>query len=138
MVEGIPTPVKTPKKKNVPNINATARALFQDANGDTDLIAPSPRRGRKNKRYNGFSLESFKAEEDNGGRIQIFTDNRDKVPEADTNESNPFLDLPAPGEGSRVKRLAGGSKRRKVSGEKRIDPQVDQAIKNDEGMVYVL
>ena len=138
MIEGIPTPVKTPKKKHVPNVNAAARALFQDANDDTELIAPSPRRGRKNKRYNGFSLESFKAEEENGGRVQIFTDNRDKVPELDTSESNPFIDYPANVDNPRAKKLAGGSKRRKISGEKRVDPQVEQAIKNDEGMVYVL
>ena len=138
MIHGIPTPVKTPKKKNVPNINATARALFQDANGETELINPSPRRGRKNKRYNGFTLESFKADEDTGSRVQIFTDNRDKVPEMDTNESNPFLEPPAHASSSRPRRLATGSKRRKVSGEKRVDPQVEQAIKNDDGMVYVL
>jgi hypothetical protein len=138
MINGIPTPVKTPKKKLVPNVNAAARALFQDPNGDTELIAPSPRRGRKNKRYNGFSLESFKAEEDHGAPVQIFTDSRDKVPEVDTSESNPFIDQPAIGDGSRTKRLAGGTKRRKVTGERRVDPQVAAAIKNDEGMVYVL
>lgn len=138
MIHGIPTPVKTPKKKNVPNINATARALFQDANGETELIAPSPRRGRKNKRYNGFTLESFKADDDTDNRVQIFTDNRDKVPEMATNESNPFLEPPAHATSSRPRRLAAGSKRRKVSGEKRVDPQVEQAIKNDDGMVYVL
>lgn len=137
-MEGIPTPIKTPKKKHVPNASVAARALFQDANADTELIAPSPKRGRKNKRYNGFSLESFKAEEETGGRIQIFTDNRDKVPELDTGESNPFLDPPANGDGSRAKRLVGGSKRRKVGGGKRVDPQVKEAIKNDDGMVYVL
>ena len=136
MINGIPTPVKTPKKRTVPNFNPAARALFQDANGESELMAPSPRRGRKDKRYNGFSLESFKAEEQNGGRVQIFTDNRDKVPELDTAESNPFIDPPV--DGTRTKRLAGGSKRRKVSAPAHVDAQVKQAIKKDEGMVYVL
>ncbi len=138
MIHGIPTPVKTPKKKNVPNIHATARALFQDANGDSELIAPSPRKGRKNKRYNGFTLESFKAEADVGSRVQIFMDNRDKVPEVDTTESNPFLEPPAHAGSSRPKQVAGSSKRRKVSREKPVDPQVEEAIKNGDGMVYVL
>jgi len=30
------------------------------------------------------------------------------------------------------------SKRRKVSAEKELDPQVEEAIQKDEGMVYVL
>jgi hypothetical protein len=138
MMEGMPTPVKTPRKKDVPNVNIAARALFQDANAGAGFIAPSPRKGRKNKRYNGFSLESFHAEEENGGRVQIFTDTRDKVPEVDKSEANPFIDPTVNGEGSRTKRLAGGSKRRKVSAEKRVDPQVQAAINDDEGMVYVL
>lgn len=138
MMQGIPTPVKTPRKKDIPNVNVAARALFQDATGEAGFIAPSPRRGRKNKRYNGFSLESFHAEEDTSGRVQIFTDTRDKVPEVDTSEANPFTDPTAESQSSRTKRLAGGSKRRKVTAEERVDPQVQAAINTDEGMVYVL
>lgn len=137
-MHGIPTPVKTPKKKNVSHVGSGARALFQEPNGETDLVAPSPRRGRKNKRYNGFSLESFAAEDENNGRFPIYTDNRDKVPEIDTSESNPFIDRPVNGDSTRSKRLAGGAKRRKISGEKKVDPQVEEAINKDEGMVYVL
>jgi hypothetical protein len=137
MMHGIPTPVKTPKKKNPSHVDA-ARALFQDTNGEPELIAPSPRRGRKNKRYNGFSLESFTAEDDDGGHFPIYTDNRDKVPEVDVSESNPFIDRPVNGDGTRSKRLAGGSKRRKITAGRRVDPQVQEAINNDEGMVYVL
>lgn len=138
MINGIPTPVKTPKKKMVPNVNAAARALFQDSNGETELVAPSPRKGRKTKRYNGFSLESFRAEEDSGAPVQIYTDNRDKVPEVDASESNPFTESTATGHGSRAKPVVGGTKRRKITGEKRVDPQVAEAIDKDEGMVYVL
>ena len=140
MSEGmLPTPVKTPKKKSVPGVNATARALFQETYTEAEDVAPSPRRGRKNRRYNGFSLESFAAEDDGSRRrVQIFTDNRDKVPEVDANESNPFVEPVPNGNGPRARRLAGGSKRRKVTGENRVDPQVQQALKRDDGMVYVL
>ena len=105
-----------------------------------DIVAPSPRRGRKNKRYNGFSLESFNADE--GGwasGIQIFTDNRDKVPEIGGNEANPFVEEPGAANGNHARKVAGGTKRRKISGESRkVDPQVAAATDQDEGMVYVL
>lgn len=136
MSEGmLPTPVKTPKKKEVSNVKVASRALFQDAAALDELAAPSPRKSRKSKRYNGFSLESFRAEDDNTESIQIFTDNRDKVPEVDTTEANPFMEKKA---GARAQKDAQGSKRRKVSHERPLDSQVQEAIDKDEGMVYVL
>lgn len=131
----LPTPVKTPKKKQVSNVKVASRALFQDPTAMDEMGVSSPRKGRKSKRYNGFSLESFRAEEGGAEGIQIFTDNRDKVPEADAGESNPFIDSP---DGAHAKKLAGSSKRRKVSSEKPKDKQVQEAIDKDEGMVYVL
>ena len=97
---------------------------------------PTPRKGRKGQRYNGFTLESFSAE-DNGARFQVFTDSRDKVPELDVDEDNPFIDQPTHNEGP-PKRVARTSKRRKVNGEAKKDPQVADAIDRDDGMVYVL
>ena len=130
----LPTPIKTPKKKTVPKIHGAARALFQDQPLLGEEVT-APRRGRKQRRYNGFSLESFNADGANQrGRIQIFTDSRDQVPEPVTSEDNPF----ANGEGPSVKKVAGGAKRRKISGEKKNDTQVEDAINRDDGMVYVL
>lgn len=131
----LPTPVKTPKKKQVSNVKTASRALFQDPTLIDEMTVSSPRKGRKSKRYNGFSLESFRAEGDPES-IQIFTDNRDKVPEVDASDSNPFVDNST--DGARAKKLAGGSKRRKVALEKPKDSQVQEAIDKDEGMVYVL
>ena len=131
----LPTPVKTPKKKQVSNVKTASRALFQDPAVIDKMAIASPRKVRKSKRYNGFSLESFRAEEGDSEGIQIFTDNRDKVPEMDGSESNPFTDNP---DGTRVKKVAGSSKRRKVSSERPKDSQVQEAIDKDEGMVYVL
>jgi hypothetical protein len=134
----LPTPVKTPRKKNVPATNAAARALFLDQDVEPEIVAPSPRRSRKNKRYNGFSLESFTAnDDDTNGRIQIFTDNRDKIPEADTADSNPFAEDATQKPVAAPKARRAGTKRQKISGEAKIDPQVANAIKNDDGMVYV-
>lgn len=138
----LPTPVKTPKKKMVPSVNAAARALFQDpvqTATNSMKFEPSPRKSRKNKRYNGFSLESFAAEDDGSrGQIQIFTDSRDRVPQADDSKANPFVEQNMNGESSSTCKVRGTSKRRKVSGEKKLDPQVEEAIRDDEGMVYVL
>ncbi|RMD44696.1 hypothetical protein DV735_g271, partial [Chaetothyriales sp. CBS 134920] len=157
----LPTPVKTPSKKLKAAAVHTAaaaavagRALFQDQLGDAaerqrpiTVAAPSPRRTRKSKRYNGFSLESFAAAadaDDEGDRagIQIFTDNRDKVPEPDTDKSNPFIDHPeaetAATTGVRARKAAAsGSSRTRTRKERRLDPQVEDAIRNDDGMVCV-
>jgi hypothetical protein len=139
MADGmLPTPIKTPRKKNIPNVNAAARALFQDQPVLEEEVTTNSRRARKGRRYNGFTLESFAAGEDAPAGIQIFTDSRDNVPQLDTSEANPFIDHPTKPEGSSGRRVAGTSKRRKVSGEQHTDPRVQQAIDNDEGMIYVL
>lgn len=134
----LPTPIKTPKKKPMPKVNGAARALFVDQPILGEEIAP-PRRGRKQRRYNGFSLESYSAEDTiQRGRIQIFTDSRDQVPEPVKSEGNPFVEAQVDDDHPSAKRVPGGSKRRKITGEKRMDPQVEDAINRDEGMVYVL
>ena len=139
MADGmLPTPVKTPRKKNIPSMNAAARALFQDQPILGEEVTTNSRRARKGRRYNGFTLESFTAGEDVPASIQIFTDSRDNVPQLDTSEENPFIDHPTKPEGSSSRRVAGTSKRRKMSGEQHTDPHVQQAIDNDEGMIYVL
>jgi hypothetical protein len=139
MADGmLPTPVKTPRKKNVPSVNAAARALFQDQPILGEEVTTNSRRGRKGRRYNGFTLESFSAGEEAPTNVEIFTDSRDNVPQLDTSEENPFIDHPSKAEGSSSRRVAGTSKRRKVSGEQKTDSQIQQAVDNDEGMIYVL
>jgi hypothetical protein len=138
----LPTPIKTPKKKTVPKVNGAARALFQDQPILGEEVAP-PRRARKQRRYNGFSLESFSVDDTTQrGRIQIFTDSRDQVPEPVAAEGNPFVEAQIDDEATSAKRVPGGSKRRKITGGKKKDPrkdsQVEGAINRDEGMVYVL
>jgi hypothetical protein len=139
MADGmLPTPVKTPRKKNVPSVNAAARALFQDQPILGEEVAANSGRGRRGRRYNGFTLESFSTGEEASTDIQIFTDSRDNVPQLDTSEDNPFVDHPSKPEGSSSRRVAGTSKRRKVSGEPKIDRRIQRAVDNDEGMIYVL
>jgi hypothetical protein len=135
----LPTPVKTPRKKAVPNVNAAARVLFQELPTASDEIMPTPKKNRKSTRYGGLSFGNFAMESGAGtSQLQIFTDSRDNVPELDRSEDNPFLDHAPEKAGPSVKRVGGTSKRRKLTTERKKDAQVEEAIKNDEGMVYVL
>ncbi|KAI9929144.1 hypothetical protein ASPWEDRAFT_25013 [Aspergillus wentii DTO 134E9] len=129
MTDGmLPTPAKTPKKKAVGDAGSTARVLFP----------PSSLSGRtkKPKKHLGFSLDSFSDDpSQNQSSIQIYTDSRDRIPEVDESESNPFykktteVEPPVPA-APRV------SRRRKV-GESKRDKEVDDAVKRDDGMFYV-
>ncbi|KEF60908.1 uncharacterized protein A1O9_02472 [Exophiala aquamarina CBS 119918] len=138
----LPTPVKTPKmKKPIANATTAARALFQDRAQMAAQVAPvqhSPRRSRKSQRFNGFSLESFSAQGDaTRGQIQIYTDSRDCVPQVDNDQANPFVERKRDRESMSPQKSVVRSKRRKVSTETRIDPQVMEAIDKGDGMVYV-
>ncbi|ERF77107.1 hypothetical protein EPUS_08674 [Endocarpon pusillum Z07020] len=136
----LPTPVKTPRKnkKAASNVNLAARMLFQEQPTAGDDIMPTPKKIRKSTRHNGLSLGSF-ATADGAGtdHVQIFTDSRDNVPELDRSEDNPFVEHASEKAGPSAKLFSGTSKRRKLSIERKKDPQVEEAIKNDEGMVYV-
>lgn len=139
MSEGmLPTPVKTPQKKQLPKSTMAARMLFQDQSNSTQS---SPRKQSK-RRHNGFSLERDVTPTE---EIAIFTDSRDQIPQLDQSSSNPFYSSPKSKKRTTVSSdeagtKAGPSKRRKVTPKapKKLDPQVEEAIRNDEGMVYVL
>lgn len=133
----LPTPAKTPRKKNVENTKTVARTLFTKPAQTTD----SSRRV-KGKKYNGFSLESFHADPHQAasGSIEIFTDVRDRIPTLNTAEDNPFISHPAEfdkfsDDDQPLERV----RRRKLSqvGEKR-DPAIDDMISRDDGILYVL
>ena len=133
----LPTPVKTPKKKSTNRLEGASAALFQDPVTIEEMANATPAKDRKTKRYNGFSLESFRAD-DETTNLQIFTDNRDKVPEVDDSPSNPFMDEERTSDHAKARNVAGTAKRRKVSKAHRKDAQVEDAIDKDDGMVYVL
>lgn len=145
LAEGmLPTPAKTPQKKHLPKSAMAARALFQDI-----PVTESPRKSQKKRaRLNGFSLESFEEDSTAQDSISIHVDSRDQVPAVDTSADNPFYDAPSTTTTTIVKKRTAPSttqkvsvtKRRKVSSEQpaALDAQVQEAIDNDEGMVYVL
>ncbi|KAL2810674.1 hypothetical protein BJX63DRAFT_307114 [Aspergillus granulosus] len=117
MTEGmLPTPAKTPRKKPVDNVGSTARVLFPPMSGQ-----------KKKKKQTGFSLDSFTDEPSQGESIQIYTDSRDRIPEVDESEANPFYNKPS----------TNTSIRPAIRKTKRRDKEVDEALDREDGMVYV-
>ena len=131
----LPTPAKTPNERPTqvaPAVRSIARNLFPVRSGSDEEIMPSLK--KKGRKYKGFTLDSFEAEEDSTP-IQIFTDSHDRVPEVDLSPENPFY-----GESSRsipepTKR---SSKRRKVTVPGEGEHTVDELEQREDGLVYVL
>ncbi|KAL4873428.1 hypothetical protein BDV12DRAFT_159969 [Aspergillus spectabilis] len=112
----LPTPAKTPRKKPVDNVASTARVLFPPLSSQ-----------KKKKKQTGFSLDSFTDDPSQGESIQIYTDSRDRIPEVDQSEENPFYKKPTANTSTRPSR-------RKTAGR---DKEVDEALNREDGMVYV-
>ena len=94
---------------------------------------PTPR--KKSKKHTQFSLGGIDGDDIAGdGDIEIYTDSKNKVPELDESEENPFYVKP----GREPVSAARSTKRRKVSGPIYKDPELEEALKRDDGMVYVL
>lgn len=86
---------------------------------------PTPKKARK-KAFNPFAI----AEDGQGGsssKIEIYTDSKDRVPTLDEDEANPFLSRNA----------AKPNKRRKNKVAEK-DEEMEEAVRNDDGLVYVL
>lgn len=130
----LPTPAKTPKKRPEeisPAISSVARNLFA-IRPDSDEAMPSPKKGRK--KYTGFTLDSFEAEEETTP-IQIYTDSHDRVPEVDDSAENPFYGQSTPVQSEPTKR---SSKRRKVTVAGEGEQEVEDLEDREDGLVYVL
>lgn len=131
----LPTPAKTPKKHaktNTSAITSVARNLFPIRGETADEVMPSPKK-KGRKRYTGFTLDSFEAEED--GPIPIYTDSHDRVPEVDISSDNPFYGESSTAPPDPSKR---SSKRRKIviPGEEE-EQTFSEAERREDGLVYV-
>ncbi|KAJ2965281.1 hypothetical protein NUW58_g10915 [Xylaria curta] len=125
----LPTPSKTPRKQPNAKTEAASRAIARNLFATNEDIIPSPK--KKAKKYTGLTLDSFRAE-DMEEDIEIFTDSRDHLPEADDSAENPFYgDHP----------IAEPPKRRSkrkpifVPGEGRHS--VEDAVKRSDGVLVV-
>ncbi|KAI1205032.1 uncharacterized protein F4807DRAFT_298798 [Annulohypoxylon truncatum] len=128
----LPTPAKTPAKqpneKSKANVRAIARNLFSEPE-----VMSSPKK-RKAKKYTGLTLDSFTAENIEEP-IEIFTDTRDRIPEADKTSQNPFYEQAVPSTDHDQSTRQTRSKQVYVQGEGKIS--IEEALRREDGIVYV-
>lgn len=132
----LPTPDKTPAKRPstiAPAVTGIARNLFVRP----DEVMPTPKKKKGRKKYSGFTMDSFEAEEDSTP-IAVFTDSHERIPEIDNSLDNPFY-----GEGAKVSAREGANARRNqatemiiVEGEGR--KSIEELERREDGLVYVL
>jgi len=141
----LPTPVKTPRKRALPNqttIKNTARILFPSRPATIDDAMPSPRKSKQTQRANNsFSITALADDGDdeasNQTQIEIYTDSKERIPTMDRdNEENPFLSKNAAGKKKVIE--VSQTTRRKVKQKSEKDLKMEEAARKDEGMIYVL
>ncbi|KAG5207248.1 hypothetical protein GTR04_6371 [Trichophyton interdigitale] len=133
----LPTPAKTPRKKQIEDLGPTARTLFSSSSKSAqDPAAMMPKRSKK---YSGFSLESFEADPQQASQepIAIFTDSRDRIPQVNNSPDNPFRSKSADGEPSSKLSADAGKRRKLDESSRKRDKNVDKAIRRDDGLLYV-
>lgn len=140
----IPTPRKTPRKRAVKHdeqVSSTARVLFPSLHSNLEETTTSPRKLRKGKKQIAFSLEDLAEERNRGSgeKMEIYTDSKERVPDADEgdDEQNPFA-VRKSGRKTRPSRLSDSATRKRSVTQSGMSEQIDQAVANDEGLVYVL
>lgn len=131
----LPTPAKTPRKKQVQAANGIGRVLFPVRPDTAEEAMPTPRKNKRNKRHVGFSLDSDAESE---GGIKIFTDSQDKLPELDLSEDNPFIDHPLKRDPPEAHNNSKASKKRKAESQPATEGTIKDVFDHERGMVYVL
>lgn len=118
------TPQKPPSQQTRENIQAVARSLFSE----TEAM-PSPRRSRAQKSL----LGSFA--DDDEEPIAIFTDSRERIPEVDRSNDNPFYDQ-RPNYTAEAPRRSPRRQTVAIPGEGHV--AIEDAVRRTDGMVIVL
>ena len=132
----LPTPIKTPRKKpiNQADVVAGGRILFPDRG---EAAMPGFNKGRKAKKHVGFSLYNSETDSHDND-IPIYTDSKDKVPDIDMSEANPFFEPPAEVITAPEPTKERRSRKRKAGLGLDGNQEIEDAFNRDEGMVYVL
>ncbi|KAF2268006.1 hypothetical protein CC78DRAFT_530408 [Lojkania enalia] len=128
----LPTPAKTPRKRPLQSeeeLRPTARVLFPSRPATVEDAMPTPRKHRKSRR-DVYALESFAEQIDEGaGKIPIYTDSKERVPEVDNTEENVFLSRKGKGKA----KANGKSEPHKVDSK---TAKMEEAVNRGEGMIY--
>ncbi|KAK5202101.1 hypothetical protein LTR16_000377 [Cryomyces antarcticus] len=136
----LPTPSKTPRRRpdlRQDALKPTARVLFgnQATSLEDTLATPSKRMSKHPVLFSRHGLGSDGTEDDRPEQIEIYTDSQCREPELDESEDNPFVvkkkDRP------RLQTKGRTSFLRRTQDDIRRDSAMEEAAKNDEGIVYV-
>jgi len=126
----LPTPEETPRKRPLEtktSLKKTARILFPERHATIEDA--TPRKARKTKNF--FSLEDAQeGAEQSTSKIPIFTDSKERVPEKDNEEDNPFV----------ITKGKGKSKAVPQKSKQLQEPHTEEmnaATNRDEGLVYI-
>ncbi|KAL5381884.1 hypothetical protein DPSP01_006829 [Paraphaeosphaeria sporulosa] len=127
----LPTPAKTPRKRPLhteDSLRPTARVLFANRPSTVEDAMPTPRRAHKSMR-SVLDLDSFGEQMSTSTpKIGVYVDSKERVPDREDEEINPFLTRRGKG-----KAKAAPRKERKVDEKTR---QIFEAAARDEGIVY--
>ena len=135
----LPTPAKTPRKTiewSAPALRPTARLLFANRmNDDEEELMPSPRK-RRARAHTAMSLDEFGVNHvsTDDHPIEIYTDSKDRIPDIDPDEDNPFYvkKKDPSAEGGPTTEAA------PKSPHVIVNPELAKALKREDGMVFVL
>lgn len=137
----LPTPTKTPRKRERnpedAQIASAARVLFPNKAVELEDNLPTPPKTRKSKRHEALTLESFAEACEEEKNFEIFTDIKERVPGTDEDKDNPFIvnDKAAEPKAKIDSEMSRGRGRKTKHG---MSKEIDDAVDNGEGMVYVL
>ena len=137
----LPTPAKTPRKKQIhaPAIAPTARVLFPVQSETVEEETLTPRKRGRKRRQVGFSLNNSMGDDIvSEDRIQIFTDSKEKVPELDPSEDNPFYDNTDHSKLYKEPSITKNARKRNSKPSTNGHKEVEEAFEREEGMFYVL
>ncbi|KAL8923960.1 MAG: hypothetical protein Q9172_002887 [Xanthocarpia lactea] len=132
----LPTPAKTPRKQDLrkaAELQSAARVLFPTRLEKVEDAMPT-KKGRRGRKNVGFSLDSSGEDQEPTSGIPIFTDSKDKVPELDLGEDNPFIEKPKATISPEPTKTPG---RRSRKSQVKSNPQIEEAFNHEDGMVYV-
>ena len=135
-----PTPAKTPRKRTQnTDFGSAARVLYHDLERDPDQIMPTPSKSRTRRKNAALSLEGLHDEHTprSNKALHIYTDSKERMPEADNDDDNPFVVKKA-NKNAKQKAPPEGAISNNRKTRNGMSKAVDEAVDKDEGMVYTL